>query len=353
MKVKIYSHDIFLGDAVGNHCFELASLLRGLGFDVKIYAHNFIQDSNKIMPIESIFEEVSEGDLLIVEYSIYDPFLDNLLLLDCNKICYFHGITTPELLREFDPETASLCDAAYRQIELLKKFDKVISSSNHNTKILRKFMLNESISIIPPVFETMPIFQSQVDSSQNHPNLIMVGRVVPHKSIECGIELLALLNQKFGKVFMSIIGPIPNKEYFEFLINKARALGVLNVLEFKGAVENQDLFDFYRGSSGLVVMSRHEGFCVPVLESLYFGKSLFVRGGTAAEELCDPEEVFEHVLDLERWVDVIGKTLLSGGALGSILSAEKHFRAKEILRRCGESSWGSILKSFIDKNNIT
>jgi glycosyltransferase involved in cell wall biosynthesis len=191
----------------------------------------------------------------------------------------------------------------------------------------------------------MPEFQREpapATRTLREPNLLMVGRVVPHKRIEDAIDILALLQQREFTASLTIVGNAPNYDYLKLLINRARKLGVLERVDFKGMLDDADLFECYEIASALLVMSRHEGFCVPVLEAMHFGKAVFVRGGTAAQEICPADCVFDAKAELSAWAPAIANRL--GQASGARpIDGAYVAHANSVLQRASDEVWGEVL----------
>jgi len=141
---------------------------------------------------------------------------------------------------------------------------------------------------------------------------------------------------------LSVVGTMPNYEYSKYLINHARRLGVLELVDFKGMLDDSMLLDCFGRASALLVTSRHEGFCVPVLEMMHFGKPAIVRAGTAAEELCSPPDVIAQKAGpgawAERLVALIEQTMADRVAAHTAYAA----RAAGILERCSDSVWRGL-----------
>jgi glycosyltransferase involved in cell wall biosynthesis len=353
MKLRICAPDIFAGDAVGNHCIGTARMAIRLGIDAEIYAQRFDATVLPIQPLLNLFEQIDADDLLLVSYSIFDPYLEQLLALPCRKLCYFHGVTDPDLLREFEPRTADLCEASLAQFPLLSRFESVVANSRSTARGLAEWIDPASMKVVPPVFADMPAFQRSPTGQMQHrlqPDLVVVGRVVPHKRVEDAIAVLALLHKRKLEFTLSVIGSMPNYDYSKFLINHARSLGVLDRVNFTGMMDDEDLLDSYNASIGLLAMSRHEGFCVPVLEAMHFGKPVFVRGGTAAQELCAPESVFDADSPLEGWADAIAAQL-GPDATRSDSARTNMSRSHEILLRTDASVWLRILLAGGERGN--
>ena len=81
---------------------------------------------------------------------------------------------------------------------------------------------------------------------------------------------------------------------------------------------------------------------MPVLEAMHFGKPVFVRGGTAAQEICPPNCVFAADAELGAWVQVMMPRIgQSAGRSPAEAAYVKH--ADGVLQRAGDGIWQSIL----------
>ncbi|CAH2790519.1 MAG: FIG00458283: hypothetical protein [uncultured Paraburkholderia sp.] len=345
MILHVCALDIFAGDAVGNHCLGIARAAERLGIQTEVYAKSYDFSTPGVRPLEEVFTSTHKDDIVLLSYSIYDANLERFLALPCKKVCYFHGVTDPHLLREFEPRIADLCEAALRQLPLLAGFDAVIANSQQTAQSLADVANMPEVKVIPPIFADMVAFvlaPAQKHAPLREPNLLIVGRVVPHKRIDDAIDLLALLKQHDIDATLTIVGSAPNYDYLKFLINRARALGVLEQVDFKGMLDDADLFDCYDGASALLAMSRHEGFCVPVLEAMHFGKPVFVRGGTAAQEICPADCVFDTAADLTVWAENIAARLDKATSLNAVNPAYVS-HAESVLQRASDAEWRHIL----------
>lgn len=352
MKLMIYAVDVFPGDAVGNHCLAIARCAQRNGWEARVYARNFEMGVADVRPVQALLDEIGAEDVLLVSYSIYDPSLNELLSLACRKICYFHGVTDPALLRGFEPRTAELCEQALRQVPALAAFDQLLANSVHTAVALGQATGRLDTVVMPPVFADMRAFHeyhTHLERGRTDVSLLMVGRVVPHKRVEDAFSVLEALLRRDVAATLSVVGTMPNAEYFRFLINRARAMGVLEAVDFEGMLDDEDLRDSYDKTDMLLVMSRHEGFCVPVLEAMHFGKPALVRGGTAAEELCMPDDVLAPDADPQAWADAIMLRLRVVRELGPLRARGFYkSRASEILAKADDHVWKTLLVKAIE-----
>ena len=290
-RLLIYAPDMFSGDAIGNYCFGLYKLAKRLKITPILFAqrsHQF-SENGKVNEIDTIFSIITDEDILMIHFSIYDECLNKLLSLNCKKIIYFHGITPPSLLEDFEPDTARLCAKALQQLPELNRANLLITNSVFNKIILDDAVIGKNISIIPPLFHDQGIFKASHRTSLkkfNSENIkfLFVGRVVPHKKLEDILKLLAHIKNENTKISLSIVGNLGNDKYFKFLLNLARNLKILEMVQFHGMLSEELLNDEYNKSDIYISMSSHEGFSVPVIEALHKGCHVIVKRGTAADE---------------------------------------------------------------------
>lgn len=300
MTLFIAAPDIHVGDAVGNHCLGIARAAQRLGVPARACAKHFTGD---VEPLDTLFEQIQPQDTLLVSYSIYDPMLERLLALENRKLCYFHGVTEPELLREFEPVTADLCARSLEQYPLLRQFDLVMANSRLTAASLAPHLRADEILVIPPVWPDMPLFR-HVPAEQAQRTgpltLLVVGRVVPHKRVEDAIEILALVREAGVDAKLEIVGGAPNGVYLAFLRERAAQRRVAEHVEITGMIDDENLFARFDRAGALLSVSQHEGFCVPVLEAMHLGVPTFVRSGTAASEVGAEATVSFDTLDQAR-----------------------------------------------------
>jgi glycosyltransferase involved in cell wall biosynthesis len=349
MRLLICAPDIFEGDAVGNHCLGLAAMAERSGWDSRTYAQRFDTSVSKVQPIESLFSEVAGEDLLFVSYSIADPLLDRLLALPCRKICYFHGVTNPALLREFEPVTADLCELAMVQLPRLARFDVIVANSMHVAHDLAPYIDVSTVEVIPPVFETLPTFGNNAIERRT-PNtfkMLVLGRVVPHKRVEDAIEVLARVVDRGLDATMTIVGSTPNYDYSKFLLKCARTLGVLTRIDFTGLVDDADLLSSYDRASLLLSMSRHEGFCIPALEAMYRGIPTVVRAGHAAAEVVGDAGL---VIDERATTDQIADQIIAlhnNASHWGALTHSARMRAGALLELTSSQHWEQVFATAL------
>lgn len=352
-KLHIVAPDIHRFDAVGNHCLYLAEDLRNTGLDVQLYAQRFSPPDVPVHALETLFTQDLSDSLLLVSYSIFDPYLERLLALPCRKLCYFHGVTPPELLREHEPVTADLCQRSIEQFPLLAGFDRLVLSSQLNQRFLERYAPGRPSVVIPPVSPNFPQFQPGpvLEHDRNEGlNLLVLGRVVPHKRLEDAIQVLALLRQHGVAATLNIVGSSGNRVYQDHLDQLVLSLRLGTSVHFKGLVDAPALLRAYSESDALLLTSEHEGFGVPVLEAMHRGLPVVMREGTAASEVG--ADAVQNFVSIEQAADQLQRLAQEPWLRETMVKTGRR-RAAELLAQASAGAWQKLLQEVDAKSGFS
>jgi glycosyltransferase involved in cell wall biosynthesis len=285
-RLLICAPDIFQGDAVGNHCLSIANIAKKNNIEAILFAQRF---SRGVRNINEIWKSIKNDDVIFLSYSIFDPFLDSFIKLPNKKICYFHGVTPYKLLKKFDYLTSELCRKSSIQFPLLCNFDYLLANSKISSDDLKRYLpLPKKIIIIPPLTESM--FASlppkkEIFFKRNKINLVVLGRVVPHKCLEDAIKIVNKLSKLKLAVNLKIVGSFDNQEYFNYLKSLINNFGLGNHISFIGFVTNKKKYQYIFNADFLISTSKHEGFGVPLMEAMYMGTPIIYRKKTISHEI--------------------------------------------------------------------
>jgi len=98
-----------------------------------------------------------------------------------------------------------------------------------------------------------------------------------------------------GNELKLIISGIIVKEYKERICAVARKHGVLDRVVFTGPVSDQDKAWYYKNCKAFIFPSLAEGFGLPVIEAMHFGKPVFLSTKTSLPEIGGTHAFyFEH-----------------------------------------------------------
>jgi glycosyltransferase involved in cell wall biosynthesis len=181
-----------------------------------------------------------------------------------------------------------------QEIALNKRFHRhVVVSEYMRQELLRNGFRKERIEIHPPVPR---MGDAQIRSNFSDRNLlIFAGQIIRGKGVDVLLEALALVRTRFECV---ILGDGSHRRHCE---RKAAKLKLQDRVHFKGFVPQEQLKEFYRECSGLLISSIWpEPFATIGVEALRYGiPVLAFDAGGISDWLTDGENGY-----LVPWRDV-------------------------------------------------
>jgi glycosyltransferase involved in cell wall biosynthesis len=207
--------------------------------------------------------------------------------------------------------------------------------------------------VIPPVSPNFPQFQPAPALERDRHeglNLLVLGRVVPHKRLEDAIQVLALLRQHGVAATLNIVGSSGNRVYQDHLDQLVRSLGLSASVHFKGLVDAPALLSAYSESDALLLTSEHEGFGVPVLEAMHRGLPVVMRKGTAASEVG--ADAVQNFASIEQAADQLQRLAQEPGLQGAMVKSGRR-RAAELLEQASAGAWQKLLQEVDAQSGIS
>lgn len=132
---------------------------------------------------------------------------------------------------------------------------------------------HDRISIVPLAIERSSVEEVSFEApSRCRLRLLFVGRLWAserYKGLDELLEALALLRRQQLSVTLQVVGTGDDRER---LVEKARALGVMEMVTFSGALGPNDLAAAYRDCDLFTLPSQGEGFGIVFLEAMSYGK---------------------------------------------------------------------------------
>lgn len=340
--IHIVAPNIFARDAVGNLCLGLFGMLKHHNADVRVFANNFDLALNHIVEARAeLADNVKSDDVLLYFFSTHDADLPELLTLPYRrKLAYFHGVTNPDLLRDFDPELAEACVGAVSQLPLLAGFDRLAANSAANAAALQHAFadavaeIHEPIATVPPLIvgqDELRLVPPAATRGISPTTLLFVGRIVSHKRIEDVLALLVQYRQLDPSARAVIVGHVGHPAYRDHLREVQAALRLPDeAVSWRSAVASGELDDIYASASVYVSMSEDEGFCVPIFEAMCRNVPVMSFDLPAVRETLGGAGLIFSEKDFAALARRLRDLLSSPDALQTILDAQ-HRRAAELV----------------------
>ncbi len=263
------------GDAIGNYITSLVSILERWGCTVHLYADH--PNERYPVPHRHTSAYVPTGDAVLwLHYSIYS---DNVLWLRNSSdltIMDVHHVCPPYLFHGYDSYMEHLCAEGER---LLGTFTDCADAVIAHTEYVRSDLQARGyhdVQKLPLVVDT-DRFGGNGEPGWNRllrdlEYVLFVGRVVPQNDLKLALDVFAALQRRRPHLKFFIVGGHSLPKYTAELEAHVEQLNLGDAVVFTGPIAEPDvLSSLYRYARFYLCLSAWESFCVPIVESLYFG----------------------------------------------------------------------------------
>ncbi len=298
------------GDAISNEARVMRGVFRDWGYDSDIYS-----ESKRILPqlrteavdVSLAAVNIGSQDIVILHLSIGSVVNDIFKTLNCKKVILYHNVTPSHYFDLINKSTAYSLAHGIKQVkELAGVADLVLADSRFNADELVAVGYGK-VEVLPLVLD-LDKLQDSVNIravkrfDDGLKNILFVGRCAPNKCIEDLVQAFYYYNKYVEPASRLIhVGSFAGVErYYYLVMAQARELGLENVY-FAGSVPQDQLNAYYSISDLFLCMSEHEGFCIPVIESMVHGVPVLAYKSCAVPETMDGAGV---LFDEKRYEDV-------------------------------------------------
>ncbi len=274
--------DFGAGDAIGNEVLALQKTFRSWGVRSEIFACHVQERLRGLArPVEEYARQAGPGDVLVFHFSIGHPLADDLAGLPGRKVLRYHNITPAHFLEGVYPDGAERCRRGREQLPRLAGAVELglgVSAFNCAELIQAGCASVEEVPILLDlaVLETPPDPRLLARFGDGRPTVLHVGRLVPNKRVEDLIKTHYWLTRSVPRARLLIVGGGETNPYAQGVRKLTHELKVPGVF-FCGHVSNAALTAYYRSAGVYLCLSEHEGFCVPLVEAMYFSVPIVAR----------------------------------------------------------------------------
>lgn len=349
-RIAILTPSLTTGDAVGNDVLGMYEVLSARGYNTRLYAEGWAYvDEYKIWPADKVANFLkSPSDLLIYHYSRgWDFGLALLRELPCRTAIKYHNVTPPEFFLKFNEDLARMCMEGREQLKLIAGAgcDIYMSASSYNERELLDEGVEESRSrVVPPFHHIDRLGAVEADHKileaykDGKTNILMVGRISPHKGHVALIEAFAAYHLDYNpesRLFIVGKGDPRLEVYGEGLRKIAGYLKVEDAVVFAGGVSDSELKAYYCVARVFMITSEHEGFCVPLVEAMSMKVPIVAYASSAIPGTVDGVGLVWSERDpylLAESVNAIVKDSVTACALGrmGLRRYEENFTNRKI-----------------------
>ena len=308
------------GDAVGHDVEGMYRVLRQRGVETHVLAEDFTSAGS--IPIESLHQYTTytkRPDVLhIYHHSIF--WKDVALFLEARgpKVLRYHNVTPPGFFSPYSPPLAARTARGRQQTELLVRSNRVdlfLCNSHYTLRELEALGAGPASCRVQPPFHIIEELQTVPASvpllerySDGIHNVLFLGRVVANKGHRHLLGVIGSYRRLFSRpIRLFIVGDLDPRfqTYHEELHALAQGLRVTDQIIWTGKVTPADLKAYFLLAHAFLVMSEHEGFCVPLLEAMAYKIPIIGYAASAVSETVGEAGIMLRDLDYDLYAGAL------------------------------------------------
>lgn len=338
------------GDGVGNVVAAIDEFLKKNHYETSICSRQ--------LEYGDIDTEIFGSDTVVFYHLalLMDPIIK---YLKCRKVLIFHNITEPYLLEGADEEkrlwsSAGLFDTA----NTADYFDMAITFSEYSKKCLMDMGWRSRDIFVLPILVRFGHFSQEpskeiIEKYRNDSvNILFTGRVYPNKKHEDVIAAFAAYKEQYQKnAKLFLVGSIGGGNYYPSLLAYAEKLGILEDVIFPGHVSFGEYLAYYLIADLYLCMSAHEGFCIPLVEAMYFHIPIIAHASTAVPDTLAGSGILVHTRSPEAVAKTMNLVLENSTYRQEIIEGQ-NIRLKQLRPEILEEQYLKILKRVVNELSI-
>ncbi len=331
------------GDAISNEAVEFQRIFRSWGYASDIFSNpehipdDFAGQAHDVAPLSS---QVSQDDVALLHLSIGSPINDLFPQLPCRKALLYHNVTPAHYFVPLQREVARDLAQGQRQVEQLVASAEVVMADSHFNAGELSDMGYRDPRVLPLVLnfdrlKASPDPATLRTYADGMKNVLFVGRCVPNKMLDEVILTFAQY-QRFVEPDSRLIlaGAMDDMgRYYCYLLALLNDVDVQNVV-FAGSVSQPVLNALYQSASLFLCMSEHEGFCIPLIESMVHDVPIVAYAAAAVPETLDGCGVLVRKRDRNMIAEMMGRITSDDSFRQAVIAGQRErlarYRARDL-----------------------
>lgn len=280
------------GDAVGNDIISLKYSLDSMGYANEIYANSI--DSRVTKGIAKLLKKIpkiQQNDIILYHLAVGTSLNYKFQNMNGRKVLIYHNITPPYFFSGYNATTQKDCAEGLIQVkDLADKVEYCIADSEYNKQDLINMGFKCKIYVIPILikyedYRNKPNAKIINKYNDGKPNILFTGRIAPNKKQEDIISSFYYYKKFINKeARLFLVGSFHGMEKYKTRLEKYIMCLNLEDVYITGHVKFDEILAYYNIADIFVSMSEHEGFCVPLVEAMYFSIPIIAYDSSAVGE---------------------------------------------------------------------
>lgn len=344
-----FVHTLSYGDAISGEALALRRAAQELGYKSEIYAINIDPKYKSLAHKYTTYDQTLSGDV-ILHYSLGSPLNDLYRKLDNQRrILIYHNLTPARWFSGVNPRIMRDILRGLEELpELCKISDSLWADSKFNAHELQNLGFKAEVLELPidPSRWSEPANQgiASLVSGEGGVQILHVGRLAPNKCIEDIIRAFYFLHHYIdSNSRLWLVGIDIDTEIYSFSLKRlVYELSLSEAVNFVGRFADSEVRALYENATVYFCASEHEGFCMPVVEAMYFGLPVVAYSSSALTDTVGaggvlfsekrPAEIAEVLYKVSKDSSLRARLVEAGKARVASLSYDKFcVRFKELI----------------------
>jgi glycosyltransferase involved in cell wall biosynthesis len=317
------------GDAISNQAIWIREQLLREGYRSEIfvrYVDPRVRDKCRVYQAGDLHAD----DGLLYHHSIGSEITPAACMHPGPKWLIYHNITPPEFFHAYSSVHARLLRRGREEMwTLARAFPRSVGVSAYNAEELQMYGFT-SPSVLPLAIDPGEWKQSPDESlmkrlQDGRRNLLYVGRYAPNKCQHDLVAAFAHYSRIDPESRLILVGNGDESDpYVRFVHETVERLGLRERVILSGHVSNSELHAYYRTAHLFWSMSEHEGFCVPLIEAMWFDVPILAfHAGAIRETLGRAGIVFDQKKDFATIAALARRMTRDQSAREPVLQAQR------------------------------
>jgi len=320
------------GDAISNEALVMRDIFRSWG-----HASEIFSETRRILPeLRRQARDLAEyaaaphpDDITLLHLSMGSPVNECFASLPCRKVILYHNVTPSLYFELVNRETAANLARGRDQLKALSGAAAVnLADSRFNAGELEAIGYRD-VRVLPLVLDTRKV-SGRPDKAtlkrfkDGKVNVLFVGRCAPNKRIEDALTAFFCFHRfvEGNSRFIHVGSYAGTERYYHLLVTQARELAMHGV-HFAGSVPQPHLNAFYAAADIFLCMSEHEGFCIPVLESMAHDVPVMAYAAGAVPETMDGAGILFREKRFELIAEMMGSLTKDKAFRSAVLNGQR------------------------------
>lgn len=322
MRICIVAGSLLENDAIGNDVCHQCLALNTKNISTFVYAEEVAGVWMKpyVIAKGELFDLIDDHDnILIYHHGGRWPAGQEILeKAKCKIFIKYHNVTSSEFFKPYNKFYEKYCSEGMEQTQAiagLNNVTKFLCDSSFNAQDLLMLNADEAkMEIVPPFHKLDDFKNAKIETGlarnlrDGKVNVLFVGRVVPNKGHKHLIRVISKYVEMYdANIRLNIVGGLdPALDlYINEINNLVGQKGLKDIVRIRGSVSFDELHTYYKYSHIFLLMSAHEGFCLPILEAQFHSLPIVALDGSAVSETMGPNQILFADLNYQNFAVAI------------------------------------------------